>query len=60
MRVLRATRASIAAAAIAATTFATASSITATLTLGAAPAYAGPDDNRSVETKAHIDAPKVF
>lgn len=60
MRVLRATRASIAAAAIAATTFATASSITASLTLGAAPAYAGPDDNRSVETKAHIDAPKVF
>ena len=60
MRVLRATRASIAAAAIAATTFATASSITATLTLGAAPAYAGPDDSRSVETKAHIDAPKVF
>ncbi|MDK6275097.1 choice-of-anchor M domain-containing protein [Pseudoglutamicibacter cumminsii] len=60
MRVLRATRASIAAATIAATTFATASSITATLTLGAAPAYAGPDDNRSVETKAHIDAPKVF
>ncbi|WP_311198696.1 choice-of-anchor M domain-containing protein [Pseudoglutamicibacter cumminsii] len=60
MRVLRATRASIAAAAIAATTFATASSITATLTLGAAPAYAGPDDDRSVETKAHIDAPKVF
>ena len=60
MRVLRATRASIAAAAIAATTFATASSITATLTLGADPAYAGPDDNRSVETKAHIDAPKVF
>lgn len=60
MRVLRATRASIAAATIAATTFATASSITASLTLGAAPAYAGPDDNRSVETKAHIDAPKVF
>lgn len=60
MRVLRATRASIAAAAIAATTFATALSITATLTLGAAPAYAGPDDDRSVETKAHIDAPKVF
>lgn len=60
MRVLRATRASLAAAAIAATTFATASSITAALTLGAAPAYAGPDDNRSVETKAHIDAPKVF
>lgn len=60
MRVLRATRASIAAAAIAATTFATASSITASLTLGAAPAYAGPDDSRSVETKAHIDAPKVF
>ncbi|WP_070507953.1 choice-of-anchor M domain-containing protein [Arthrobacter sp. HMSC06H05] len=60
MRVLRATRASIAAAAIAATTFATASSITASLTLGAAPAYAGPDDDRSVETKAHIDAPKVF
>lgn len=60
MRVLRATRASIAAAAIAATTFATASSITAALTLGAAPAYAGPDDSRSVETKAHIDAPKVF
>lgn len=60
MRVLRATRASIAAAAIAATTFATASSITATLTLGAVPAYAGPDDDRSVETKAHIDAPKVF
>lgn len=60
MRVLRATRASIAAAAIAATTFAPASSITATLTLGAAPAYAGPDDDRSVETKAHIDAPKVF
>ncbi|MDR7292863.1 choice-of-anchor M domain-containing protein [Pseudoglutamicibacter albus] len=60
MRVLRATRASIAAAAIAATTFATASSITASLTLGAAPAYAGPDDGRSVETKAHIDAPKVF
>lgn len=60
MRVLRATRASIAAAAIAATTFATASSITASLTLAAAPAYAGPDDSRSVETKAHIDAPKVF
>lgn len=60
MRVLRATRASIAAAAIAATTFATASSITASLTLGATPAYAGPDDDRSVETKAHIDAPKVF
>ena len=60
MRVLRATRASIAAAAISAATFATASSITATLTLGAAPAYAGPDDDRSVETKAHIDAPKVF
>lgn len=48
MRVLRATRASLAAAVIAATTFAT------------APAYAGPDDSRSVETKAHIDAPKVF
>ena len=60
MRVLRATRASLAAAAIAATTVATALSITATLTLGAAPAYAGPDDDRSVETKAHIDAPKVF
>lgn len=65
MRVLRATRASIAAAAIAATTFATASGVTAALTLGAltfgaAPAYAGPDDDRSVETKAHIDAPKVF
>ncbi|MBM7796165.1 choice-of-anchor M domain-containing protein [Pseudoglutamicibacter cumminsii] len=60
MRVLRAIRASLAAAAIAATTFATASSITAALTLGAAPAYAGPDDSRSVETKAHIDAPKVF
>ena len=60
MRVLRATRASIAAAAISAATFATASSITASLTLGAAPAYAGPDDDRSVETKAHIDAPKVF
>lgn len=60
MRVLRATRASLAAAAIAATTVATALSITATLTLGAAPAYAGPDNDRSVETKAHIDAPKVF
>lgn len=65
MRVLRATRASIAAAAIAAATFATASSVTAALTLGAltlgaAPAYAGPDDGRSVETRAHIDAPKVF
>ncbi|OFT41262.1 hypothetical protein HMPREF3160_08015 [Arthrobacter sp. HMSC06H05] len=34
--------------------------MTASLTLGAAPAYAGPDDDRSVETKAHIDAPKVF
>ena len=60
MRVLRATRAYLAAAAIAATTVATALSITATLTLGAAPAYAGPDDDRSVETKTHIDAPKVF
>lgn len=26
----------------------------------AAPALAGPDDDRSVETQAHIDAPKVF
>ena len=60
MRVLRAARASLASTAIAAATFATASSITASLTLGAAPAYAGPDDDRSVETKAHIDAPKVF
>lgn len=48
MRALRAACASLAAVAITAFSFAT------------APAFAGPDDDRSVETKAHIDAPKVF
>lgn len=48
MRALRATCASLAAVAITAFSFAT------------VPAFAGPDDDRSVETKAHIDAPKVF
>ena len=48
MRALRAACASLAAVAITAFSFAT------------VPAFAGPDDDRSVETKAHIDAPKVF
>ena len=48
MRVFRATSASLVAVAITAFSFAT------------TPAFAGPDDDRSVETKAHIDAPKVF
>ncbi|WGH93584.1 choice-of-anchor M domain-containing protein [Auritidibacter ignavus] len=48
MRVFRATCASLAAVAITAFSFAT------------TPAFAGPDDDRSVETKAHVDAPKVF
>lgn len=32
----------------------------AALTLALAPAFAGPDDDRTVHTNAHIDAPKVF
>lgn len=48
MRVFRATCASLAAVAITAFSFAT------------TPAFAGPDDDRSVETKAHVDAPKVL
>lgn len=48
MRALRAACASLVTVAITAFSFAT------------VPAFAGPDDDRSVETKAHIDAPKVF
>ena len=48
MRGLYAACASFAAVAATAAAFAT------------APALAGPDDDRSVETQAHIDAPKVF
>lgn len=32
----------------------------AALTLALAPAFAGPDGDRTVQTNAHIDAPKVF